>query len=337
MNITEYFKANAKKQTALPILSFPAAKKLNVNILELILSSTLQAKAMEIVAHQTDTIAAVSLMDLSVEAEAFGANVLFSDNEVPTVSGQLVATPTDAAALVIPPLTKGRALLCVDAVKQAKSLICDKPVFAGIIGPFSLAGRLMDVTEIMYNCIDEPEMVHHVLEKATQYLISYCEAYRAAGADGIVMAEPLAGLLSKEMVIEFSCPYVKKIIDAVQTDSFAVIYHNCGNTTPYMLDSLFALNATAYHFGNAVSMKDILAKAPSDVICMGNLDPAGVLAQGTPDIVQDATLHLLSQCACYPNFILSSGCDIPAHAPWENIEALFSALAIFKQRGKAEL
>ena len=98
---------------------------------------------------------------------------------------------------------------------------------AGMIGPHSLAGRLMDVTEIMYICFDEPETVHLVLEKAAEFLIQYGAAMKEAGADGIVMAEPLAGILSPDMAKEFSAPYVSRIIAALQTDDFAVVYHNC--------------------------------------------------------------------------------------------------------------
>ena len=59
---------------------------------------------------------------------------------------------------------------------------------------------------------------------------------------------------------------------------------------------------------------------------MGNLDPAAELAQGTPESVTAATRKLIETCGKYPNFIPSSGCDIPAHAKWENIQAFFAAL-----------
>ena len=61
--------------------------------------------------------------------------------------------------------------------------------------------------------------------------------FKEAGADGIVMAEPLAGLLSPALAEEFSAPYVKRIVEALQTDDFLVIYHNCGNSTIQMIDS----------------------------------------------------------------------------------------------------
>ena len=318
--------ARSDSKRALPILSFPAAQKLGVSVETLVKSAELQARAIRTIAEETDTLAAVSLMDLSVEAEAFGAQVRFTQDEVPAIVGQLVSDEDEANDLAVPELTSGRALLCVEAVRRAKEAITDKPVIAGMIGPYSLAGRLMDVTEIMYLCFDEPETVHIVLEKATEYLIRYGRAMKDAGADGIMMAEPLAGILSPDMAEEFSMPYVKRIIDALQDDSFALIYHNCGNSVPAMLEQIYAQGAAAYHFGNAVDMEQILQHTPEDVLAMGNIDPAGEFASGTVASITQATRQLMDKCGAYRNFVPSSGCDIPAHAKWENIDAFFRAI-----------
>ena len=317
-------KVGSKK--AMPILSFPAAQKMGVSVETLVKSSELQSQAMQIVARDTATIAAVSLMDLSVEAEAFGAQMRFTKDEVPAITGQLVSDEDEANDLAVPELSAGRAMLCVEAVRAAKQTITDKPVIAGMIGPYSLAGRLMDVTEIMYLCFDEPETVHTVLDKATQYLIRYGQAMKDAGADGIMMAEPLAGILSPDMAVEFSMPYVKRIIDALQDEEFAVLYHNCGNSVPQMLEGIYALGAAAYHFGNAIDMEAMMKVTPADILVMGNIDPAGQFASGTVESITAATRDLLDKCGSYPNFVPSSGCDIPAHAKWENIDAFFKAV-----------
>lgn len=328
MNIRSLLWAAAQigGKKALPILSFPAAQKLGVTVDALVHSADQQAKAIEIIARETPTIAAVNLMDLSVEAEAFGAQVRFSADEVPAIVGQLISDQDDADALQIPSMTAGRASLCVEAIRMAKKVITNKPVLSGMIGPYSLAGRLCDVTEIMYLCFDEPETVHTVLDKATQYLIQYGHAMKAAGADGIMMAEPLAGILSPDMASEFSMPYVKRIIDALQDDDFAVIYHNCGNSVPMMLDEIYSLGAAAYHFGNAIDMEAVLKATPADILVMGNIDPAGQFASGTVGSITTATRDLLTRCGSYPNFVPSSGCDIPAHASWDNIKAFFNAV-----------
>ena len=84
---------------ALPILSFPRVSLMNKTVRELIGSSDLQAEGMTLIARRTDSAAAVSLMDLSVEAECFGASVRFSDSEMPTVIGRLICDPDAAEAL----------------------------------------------------------------------------------------------------------------------------------------------------------------------------------------------------------------------------------------------
>lgn len=318
--------AKGNKMRALPILSFPAAQKLGVSVKELVSDASLQAKAMKLIAEETDTVASLSFMDLSVEAEAFGADIHLSENEVPAVVGQLVSCEEEANGLLVPSLDSGRARTFIEAVKKAKELITSKPVIAGMIGPYSLAGRLMDVTEIMYACFDEPETVHTVLKKVTDYLISYGKAMKEAGADGVMMAEPLAGILSPDMADEFSVPYVKKIFDSLKDDDFTVIYHNCGNSVPAMLDEIYSQEADAYHFGNAVDMLEILKKTPSDILVMGNVDPAGEFANGTPESISYATKELIAKCSDFDNFVISSGCDIPAHAKWENINAFFEAV-----------
>ena len=324
-NIHEFIKALPASGKALPILSFPCVSLLGISVKELISDSTLQAKGMKAIADRADIAAAVSFMDLSVEAECFGATVRVSDDEVPTIVGRLVNDEDEADALKVPNVGDCRSGIYVDAIKEAKKLINDRPVIAGMIGPFSLAARLLDVTEIMMDCYDEPDMVHTVLKKATEFLKNYAIALKEAGADGIMMAEPVSGLLSPALEEEFSSPYVKEIVDAVQDDSFGLIYHNCGDNTPLMVESFKSFGAAAYHFGNSIDLEVMIKKFPEDTVIMGNVDPAGVLRMADADTVRSVTLELLDKCSKYPNFVLSSGCDMPPMTPWENIDAFIKA------------
>ena len=322
--------APAKK--AMPVLSFPAIQLMGVSVKELISDSDLQAKGMALVAQRVDSAASVSLMDLSVEAECFGAQIRVSDEEVPTVVGQVVSTEEEAQALAIPEVGACRTGLYIDAIKKAAGLITDRPVFAGVIGPFSLAARLLDVPAVTIDCYEEPDMVHIVLDKVTQFLCAYCQAYKEAGANGVVLAEPVAGLLSPALAEEFSGPYVKRIVDAVQDDSFLVIYHNCGGSTIQQIDSILATGSAAYHFGNAIDMAEMMTHIPAGTVAMGNVDPAGEFRNGTPDSIRAATLAVMDACCKYPNFVISSGCDIPPLSRWENIDAFFAAVREYYSR-----
>lgn len=175
--------------------------------------------------------------------------------------------------------------------------------------------------------LDEPDTVKKVVEKATEFLIAYGRAIKASGADGLFMAEPLAGVVSPDGLAEFSAPYVKRIVEALQDEKFLVVYHNCGTNVVRAAEVIYAQGAAGYHFGNAIDLRKMLEKAPKDVWVMGNVDPAGELANGTPESVRAATLKLMEECCpVNPKFIVSSGCDIPPHAPWANLDAFFAAV-----------
>ena len=324
--LEEQMHAPVKK--TMPVLSFPSISLMGITVRELIESAERQAEGMKLIADRVPSLASVSMMDLSVEAEAFGSTIRISDDEVPTVIGSIVSDEDEAAALRVPEVGEGRTGRYVEAIKRATERITDRPIFAGVIGPFSLAGRLMDVSEALANCIAEPDMVHAVMRKTTQFLIEYIKAYKAAGAHGVVLAEPLTGILSPKLAEEFSEPYVQELAQAVVDDEFLLIYHNCGNNTILMIDSILRTGCSAYHFGNSINMKEMIEKIPADVVVMGNIDPSSQFRNGSPESIYVQTQSLLRECAPnHPNFLISSGCDIPPLSPWENIDAFFRAVA----------
>ena len=207
----------------IPVLSFPVARKLGHSVGEFVKSADLQAETMVWIAHNAPVDAVLGPMDLSIEAEAFGATVRFSEDEVPAVTGQLVADEDDVAALAVPPPSAGRCTMAAEAIAKVKAMGVDKKIYGGMIGPFSLAGRLSDVNEMMFLLMDEPETVHALLEKTTAFLSAYGAALKAAGADGLFMAEPLAGVISTAALEEFSAPYVRRIVEALRER-----YEGCG-------------------------------------------------------------------------------------------------------------
>lgn len=319
----------AKRKKPMPIFSFPGAQLLGVTAEELVKDGQLQALCMERIAQRyPDMGFAPGLMDLSVEAEAFGAEIIYSRDEIPTMHGPLIQSPEEADALKVPRVGAGRTGECIRGIEKACRLISDRPVFAGIIGPYSLAGRLLDMTEIMILCYEDPGLVETVLAKAAAFLTEYAKAFKAAGANGILMAEPAAGLLSPGLIRTFSNPYVRQIRDTVEDESFLVVYHNCGNVEP-QLPQIAEADAQAYSFGNAINLENALCVIPSDRLVLGNIDPAGILKNGTPKTVQKETRALLERCSPYPNFILSSGCDIPLTTPLENMDAFFETVREF--------
>ncbi len=318
----------SKKRLAIPIMTHPGIEAIGKTVKNAVTSGQIHYEAIKYLADNYDTAACTVIMDLTVEAETFGAQVSMPENEVPTVIGRLVSDETSVNALLVPDLSAGRIPEYILANKLAAENIRNKPVLSGCIGPFSLAGRLYDMSEIMVAIYIEPDIINTLLSKCTAFLINYCKALKKTGTAGIVIAEPAAGLLSDEDCMEYSTKYVKQIVNAVQDDSFTVVLHNCGNggqCTHAMVES----GAKALHFGNQIDMSDALKECPSDVIVMGNLDPVGIFKQSSPDIIASKTKELLEKTKDYKNFVISSGCDLPPHIPVENLDAFFGAIKEF--------
>lgn len=314
-------------RVALPIMTHSGIELIGHSVREAVTDGSVHARAVLALAERYPSPASTVIMDLTVEAEAFGAAVHFPEDDVPSVTGRLVSDRAGVEALPVPTLDAGRIpeyLLANELIARSSG----RPVLSGCIGPYSLAGRLYDMSEIMMGIYIEPDTIRLLLEKCTQFITLYCEALKRAGADGVLIAEPAAGLLSDDACREFSSAYVRRIVEAVQDESFVVILHNCGNTGQCTAATV-ECGAAGYHFGNGMDMAAALRDCPSDALVMGNVDPVSVFKMGTPEEVYGAAATLLRQAAGHPNFVLSSGCDTPPGIPTANIEAFYRAVNDF--------
>ncbi|HMK38276.1 MAG TPA: uroporphyrinogen decarboxylase family protein, partial [Bacteroidota bacterium] len=263
----------AKTPLAMPIATFPGAALTGYTVRDLACDGEKQALTQMALHRRFKTGVLMSCMDLSVEAEAFGASVTFSDTEVPTVTGRFFGTGAAASDSPVPEIGAGRTGVTIDAVRRLAERGNGAPVLAGMIGPFSLAGRLFGVSEALLATAEDPDAILPLLEKGTEFLARYARAFKSAGARGVIIAEPSAGLLSPRGMAAYSSPYVRRIAASVEEEGFEVILHNCAAKTIH-LDAVAASGAHIVHFGAPMDIPAALAKLPREMIVCGNLDPA---------------------------------------------------------------
>ncbi|HWQ46510.1 MAG TPA: uroporphyrinogen decarboxylase family protein [Longilinea sp.] len=283
-----------------------------------------QSEAVLALHEKLHTPVMLTAMDLSAESEAFGCTIRMEEEEIPTVIGRLVKTSEETAALKVPLVGEKRTRVHLDTAGQLVKAHPGTPVLGGLIGPFSLAARLFGVSETLETTAVDPDLVHSLLEKATAFLTAYTQAFAAAGAWGVIMAEPAAGLLSPRSLSTFSAAYVRRIIEAVKTPNFTVVLHNCGAKIVH-LPKVLESEAEIYHFGAPMDLPAAFAQIGDSPILCGNLDPSAVFHSGTADDVRREAKALLQAVGPRKNFVLSSGCDIPPGTPIENLEALYAA------------
>ena len=312
-------------------MTHPGIELIGSTVLKAITDGQTHADAICALNEAYPAAAVTAIMDLTVEAEAFGAEIKVTENEIPNVIGRLVTDADEVAALEVPGLDKGRVQEYLKANRIVASRVKDKPIYGGCIGPFSLAGRLFDLSELMMSMYMEPETVTLLLDKCTAFITAYVQAMKETGISGVIMAEPAAGLISNDDCLQYCTVYVKKIIDAVQDDTFKVILHNCGNTG-HCTDAMVQSGAWALHFGNRADMVEALQACPPELPVLGNIDPVGIMQQASPEQVYAAVSELLEKTSEFDNYILSSGCDVPPHTSIANIQAFYKALNDYNEK-----
>ena len=325
MNCFNEFVFNSPRRVAMPIAVYPGLALTGARVCDVVNDPQAQVETQKALHARYGAPFLLSAMDLSAEAEAFGCTIYASESEVPSVTGRLVTNMEQAQRLAVPKAGDKRTAVHLEAVRRMRALPGKHLVFGGCIGPFSLAARLVGVSEAMELTVTEPDLVHLLVEKSAAFLTEYAKAFREAGADGIVMAEPAAGLLSPRGLAQYSSAYIKPLAAAVDDGHFAIILHNCAAKLLH-LPAILETGVKSFHFGAPMDIAEALKKVPADVVLCGNLDPAGVFCQLKAGEITAKTAALMTSVAGHRNYVLSSGCDIPPNAPLSSMDAFYEAL-----------
>ena len=110
---------------AMPLLSYPAVQQQFITVDELIHSSSEMALGVRLMADRYNMPFASTYMDLSIEAEAFGAKCTYHTNDIPTITGQLITSQEDAFV--------------------SSSAVREIAAFGGDIGPFVPEGMAEEI------------------------------------------------------------------------------------------------------------------------------------------------------------------------------------------------
>lgn len=316
---------SSSKRLAMPVAVYPGLELVDYTVKELVSNSAAQFEAVSSLHKRYNTPFVLTAMDLSLEAEAFGCQIQMAEDDIPTVEGRLATDAEAIKALKVPDLNAGRIRVPLETAKKLQTLPGNPFVMGGIIGPFSLAARIFGVSETMELSLLEPDTLHALLEKTTKYITDFASAFKNVGADGILMAEPASGLMWPDGLKEFASAYIKQIVAKLQDDTFQIIFHNCGSTLAH-IDAMLDSGVNCLHLGITTDVVKALEKVPENIIISGNLDPSATFVSGTPEAVFRETTELCNAAGKYPNFIISSGCDIPPNAKLENVDAFFKAV-----------
>ena len=286
---------------------------------------------------------------LGEAAERYDLDGIVVDVDTATLAGA-VGVPVDFPA-DSPARAHGRALRALEAVRdlepvdlsrnarvqiwlEAVSLLVRQ--YRGVLlirgncdqCPFSLAGAMRSLEEWLMDVAagDDEELVHALLEYCTGVTCQFLRLMAKTGADMLSNGDSPAGpdTLSPRLYRTFALPYEKRIAACARSLGLPYLLHICGRTDP-ILEDMLSIGADAFEIDYKTDPRRAHDVFKDRVTFVGNIDPSGVLALGTPAEVRERTLALRTVFAGTPRFILNAGCAIPATTPAENLRAMISA------------
>jgi [methyl-Co(III) methanol-specific corrinoid protein]:coenzyme M methyltransferase len=275
---------------------------------------------------------AVVPFDVAVEAEALGAGVNFypthSDIVYPTISRKVAEKVMELNIQIPSDLARaGRIPLVVEAIRYLKEEVGDRvAIGAWVLGPYTLAGQLVDIAGLHKTAFKDTEAVQKVLETLGGVLVEICRIYREAGADYVTVREMGTGadILSPRMFRILIRPYLERIFAAIESPN---VLHICGDTDS-IVDQMALCGADAISVEQKNNIAESRQKVGPDTLILGNIDSYGVMVTGKPEDVDNAVKEAIASGvdAIWP------GCDIWPTVPWENMEALVAATRKYGRR-----
>lgn len=198
--------------------------------------------------------------------------------------------------------------------------------------PFSLSSLIRGIEPWLMDIADEDkhEFVHKLLSYSTDITLQFVSAMAETGAHMTSNGDSVAGpeLISPDMFRTFALPYERQIVDASHALDLPYFLHICGNAEP-IIDAMLESGSDGLELDYRTSPALAHDKMKDRAVFIGNIDPSGVLAMGTPELVEQKTRELLTVFSDTPRFILNAGCAIPSITPAENLRTMISTARSF--------
>jgi [methyl-Co(III) methanol-specific corrinoid protein]:coenzyme M methyltransferase len=273
----------------------------------------------------------VAPFDLCIEAEALGCEInVYAHSEdllYPTIKKKLIHNEAEMEIVTPSNLTeRGRVPLMVEAIKLLKKEIgSEAAVGTYVLGPFTLAGQIMELNDLLKLSFKKPDKIGKLLDQLADTIIRVAGQYEKAGADYITVREmgATSDVLSPRVFKSLILPYLKKIFEKLTVPS---VLHICGKTNdivPFMAES----GAKAISVDQKNDAAETRKKLGPKALVLGNYDPYNVLVAGTPDLVRQTIRKCMDDgvSGVWP------GCDIWPTVPADNFKAMLDEVRNYRR------
>lgn len=261
-------------------------------------------------------------VDLCVEAEAIGCVINVYPNAegilYPTIKEKLVHKEDEMGISLPDGLSeRGRIPLMREAIRLLKADIgADVAVGSYVLGPFTLAGQIMELNDLLKLSFKKADKVAALLDVMADAIIIVAKEYEKAGVDYLTVREmgATSDVLSPRVFKSLILPPLQKVIKEISVHS---VLHICGKTND-IVTFMMEAGPTAISVEQKNDVAETRKKLGDKALIFGNFDPYNVLVSGSEELVRSTMRKCIDDgvSAVWP------GCDIWPTVPPQNMIAM---------------
>lgn len=268
--------------------------------------------------------AAILFSDILTIPDAMGLGLYFTEGEGPKFE-RPVQDEAAVAALGVPDPEEELGYV-MEAVRTIRHELDGRVPLIGFSGsPWTLATYMVEgsstknfakVKEMMF---DRPDLMHGLLDKVTESVISYLNAQIAAGAQAVMVFDTWGGVLTPRDYQLFSLAYMERIVQGLVRESegrkVPVILFTKGGGQ--WLDAMSRSGCDALGVDWTTDLADARIQVKDRVALQGNVDPSILYA--APERIEEEVARVLASYGHGPGHVFNLGHGIhpdvnPDHA-----------------------
>lgn len=266
--------------------------------------------------------------DLYTLAEAMGSQVHYPEDETAYLASPAIATVEEISRLVpVNPQRDGNLPSHLEAMKRVVEAVGQEvPVTGALTCPFTTASFLIGTENLVRLTLKNPAAVHQLCEIALESALNYAGAIMAVGCTPS-LTDPMSSttVIGPRQFMEFSYPYLKRLIEFIHSHGKSVTLHICGKTDR-IWQAMADAGADCLSIDNAASLAKARETVGDRVRLMGNVHPSEIMLQGKPADVRQAVFDCVALAGDNPRgYVVASGCSLPTETPFGNIRAMLDA------------
>ena len=314
-----------------PFQGYWALDIAGVSVIDSIKNPKIAAGAQFGVIDKCGMDAVETMWDWLLPVEAMGCEVKIPEHgTIPTVT-HIIDSPADLDKLKSPEI-KGfyRFISAKDTSDHmAQKVGKDHFLMTTFLSPFTFAGELRGVEQMMMDCITEEDFVHGLIKESLNINNAFMEEIVRWETDAVIICDPTASgdLISPDDYAKFAMRPMKSQGDTVRKGGKIQINHICGDTSD-RIDIVASTGCKAFSVDYQVDIESAVKAMSGRMAIIGNIDPARKLYSGTPDDIVSSTKELLKKGG-KKGYLFGSGCDIPVGTNIDNVAVISDVLREF--------